>query len=117
MKLYINNALTDTVDNFFFRELFALKVLHHCIIIGFNDLVDHLCTVFVGFSLHVFWNLNSIKSSAVVCLVDVSYHLDEVNNTLEVTLSTDRKLDGYTILGESLFDSIKINVEISTCTI
>jgi putative multiple sugar transport system permease protein len=77
------------------------NVLYHFIVILLSDL------------FHIVRNILDLDICTEVVCIDVSLHLNEVDDTSEVVLSTDRKLDRNGITLESVLHHVYNTVEVS----
>ena len=90
----------------------VLKVLHHQVIIQLTDLLDQLLVIKLCFVLHVLRNLCDGDVLALLIVVDVGLHLEQVDNSLELVFLTNRKLQTDSILAKSCLNHIYCIVEI-----
>src|SRR5699024_3184347 len=97
-----------------YRRLFAFKVLHHQVVVQITDLLNELCVVQLCLILHFFRHVAYCDVIALVVVVDVSLHLEQVDNSLEFVFFSDRKLKTDRVLAESCSDLIYCIVEISS---
>ena len=95
VHLGVDGDLADGCLDFGNTQLFATKVLFHKLVAGLGNSLNKLSAVLVGLGLEVRWDLLNLVLGTHL---DVSTpgegaHLNEVNDTLEVVLSTNWQLN------------------------
>ena len=95
-------------------RLLTLKILHHEVIIELADLLNEFAVVKLCIILHIFRNVCYGDIIALIIIVDVSLHLEEVDDSLELVFLTDRELDADRVLAKSCTDLIYTAVEVCT---
>ena len=105
-------TLADDCLDLIFRDLFAAEVLLHEVIVELGKSLEEDLTVFLSLILHVIRDRDFIFDFAEVVFIDDGFHLDEVDDALEVVLSTDRQLDGNCVRIEALLHHLDDIVEV-----
>ena len=107
---------TFTKSGFHFVDagLLTLKISHHEVVIQLTDLLYHLGMIQLCIVFHVIRNLFNGDILTLVIVVDVSFHLKQVDDALEIILFTDGQLDADCIFAQSGFDLLNSIVEICT---
>ena len=95
-------------------RLLTLKILHHEVIIKLADLLNEFAVVKLCIICHIFRNVCYGDIIALLIIVDVSLHFEEVDDSLELVFLTDRELDADCILAKSVADLIYTSVEVCT---
>ena len=70
--------------------------------------------VLLSLLLHILRNRLNADIIAHVIIVDVSLHVDQVDDTLESILLTNRQLDGHTVGVQTIMEHLNAAVEIGT---
>ena len=94
--------------------LLTLKISHHEVVIQLADLLYHLGMIQLCIVFHVIRNLFDGDVLTLVIVVDVSFHLKQVDDALEIILFTDGQLDADCIFAQSGFDLFNSIVEVCT---
>src|SRR5699024_918166 len=76
------------------RNLFAFQVLFHQIVVVLCERLDHLVPVLFGFILHIGGDVHDGDIFAELIVIDIGFHLEQVDQAHEIRLSADRELDG-----------------------
>ena len=92
-----DGGLAQARLDLFLGQLFAFQVLHHELFVGLRDSFDQLVVVFLRLGLQVLGDFLDADVVAHVVIVDVSLHVDQVDDTLEGILLTDGQLDGHAV--------------------
>ena len=112
------STLTSCFSQDFFHilngRLFALKVLHHQIIVQLADLLYQLGVIQFCFILHIFRNLANGDILTFIIIINISIHLEQVDDSLKFILLADRQLQTDGILAQSGTDLIYCAVEVCT---
>ena len=74
-------------------ELLAVEIFHHQLFVVFGDGFDQFAAVFLSQLLHILGDLLHADILAQVIVIDVGFHLEQVDNALERLLRADRQLD------------------------
>ena len=109
-----DGSLTQSRLDFFLGQLFAFQVLHHQLFVGLSNSFDQLVMVLLSLLLHILGDRLNADVIAHVIIVDVSLHIDQVDNTLEGILLTDGQLDGHTVGVQTIMEHLNAAVEIGT---
>ena len=94
-------------------RLLALQVLHHQIVVQLADLLHKLCVVELCVVFHIVRDLCHGDVVALLIVVDVGLHLEQVDDPLEIVFLTDRQLEADGILAEPCLDLLYGIVEVS----
>ena len=76
----------------FYRRFFTFQIFHHQIIIQLADFLYQFCMIQFCFVLHIFRNIYYRDIITLIIVVDVSFHLEQVNDSLEFIFFTDWQL-------------------------
>ena len=109
-----DGSLTQSSLDFFLGQLLAFQVLHHQLFVGLGNSLDQLVMVLLSLLLHILRNRLNADIIAHVIIVDVSLHVDQVDDTLESILLTNRQLDGHTVGVQTIMEHLNAAVEIGT---
>ena len=112
-----DGCLTDNCLDFLLGNLLTLKVLHCEVIIQIRKSLHELLTILFSLILHISWDFNFVSYLTEVILVDDSFHLNQVDNALEVVLSTDWQLNSNCIGLKTLMHHIDYIEEICTSNV
>ena len=91
-RLAFAGSLTENLFQFFNGRLLAIQIHHHQIVIQLADLLNQLGSVKLCIVLHIFRNVSYRDIIALIIVVDVSLHLKQVDDSLELVFLTDREL-------------------------
>ena len=97
-----------------YRRLLALQVDHHQLLIQITALLDQLCVIQLRIVLVLCRNLADGDIVTLVVVVNVRFHLEQVDDTLERILRTHRDLNHDCIFAQPLADLLDSAVEIRT---
>ena len=97
-----DRRLADGLTDLIFRDFLAAEVLLHEVVILFGDGFEELVAVLVGEILHIIGNRHLVGDLSKVVLIDDCFHLDEIDDTGERILRTDRQLDCHRIRLQAL---------------
>ena len=84
----------------------AIEILHHQLFIKVADLFNKLCMSSFSLILHVVRDIDNRNVLALRVIVDISLHLKQIDNALEVIFLTDRKLDDNRVLAQLCHDLV-----------
>ena len=93
-------------------RLLALQVLHGQVIVQLADLLHQLRTVQFRIVLHVAQVIGHGDVIALVVIVDIGFHLEQIDDPLEFVLFADGQLDDDGILAKSRLDLLYGSVEV-----
>ena len=96
------------------RWLVSFQIFHHKIIIKIADLLYQFCVVKFCVILHVFRNIYNGDVLALLIIVDVGFHLHQVDDSLEIIFLADWQLKADRILSKSCLNLFYSIVEICT---
>ena len=94
------------------RRLLALQIHHHQIVIQLADLLNQLRMIKLSLILHVVRDLHDADVVALLIVVDVGSHLEQVDDSLELIFLADGELQADGILAKSGADLIYSVVEV-----
>ena len=110
----LDGSLAECSLHLLFGGLLAVKVLHHQVIIKLTDLLDHLGSVELCIILQVVRNVGNLDIVALVVLIVVCLHLEEVDDALEGLLTADRDLHHDGVLAQTVMNGIYRMEEVGT---
>ena len=91
-------ALTQAGLQLCHARLLTLKICHHQIVVQLADLLYQLSTIQLCIISHIFRDIGNCNIIALIIVVDVSFHLKQVDDTLELVLFADRQLSNDCVL-------------------
>ena len=112
-----NSSFADSGLDFLLGNLLATKILLHEAVINFCYSLQQFLTIFLSEILHILRNSYLISNLAQVILIYDSFHLYEINDALEVILSTNWQLDCNCIGIQTLLHHLDNVVEICTSNV
>ena len=92
--------------------LFTLQVFHHQIIVQLADLLDQLGVVQLCLVLHILRDVNDRDVLALVVIVDISLHLEQVDDSLKLILFADGQLQTDGVFAQSGLNLLHSAVEV-----
>ena len=107
-------CLTQYLLHLFYRRLFTFQVHHHQIVIQLTDLLDQLGTIQFCIILHIAKIIGNSDVITFIVIVDVSFHLEQIDDSLEIVFFADRQLKNDSIFTKSGLDLLYCAVEVST---
>src|SRR5690606_14712835 len=114
MELDANGADADQAAQFVIRRDGAFEIGVHRVVIHFDGGLNQLLAVLFSLLLKVSRNVDDIPSgSKRFVMPDQPLHFDQLDDALEIALSTDRELRGERNRTETRLDHLKAAVEVS----
>ena len=107
-----DGGLADGSLDFLLGEFLAVEVLIHQLLVLLGDVLDELVVILLRQLGHIVGNIHDGDVRAEIVVVNVSLHLNEVDQALEVLLSADGELDRNGVTFESVFHHFDDAVEI-----
>ena len=95
-------------------NLLALEVLLHELFVVLSNSLDQDVVVLLGLLTHILGDGLSAHVVAHVIVVDLSVHIDQVNDTTEGILLTDGQLDGHAVGVQTIMQHLDAAEEVST---
>ena len=95
-------------------DLLALKVLFHELFVVLSNSLDQDVVILLSLLTHILGNGLGTHIVAHVIVVDLSVHIDQVNDTAEGILLTDRQLDGHAVGVQTIMQHLDAAEEVST---
>ena len=102
------DAFLDLVD----RQFLTREVFFHERVILLGDVFDQLIMILLSFLFHVVGDLFLADILALIVIIDIRFHGDQVNDALEERFRSDRKLDRDSVTFEALFHHVNHAVKI-----
>ena len=103
-----SSTLTGSFSQYFFHFLiarfFAFQISHHQIVVQLADLLYQLTTIQFCIILHILGDIYDGNVLTLLIVIDVCFHLKQVDDTFELVLFTDGQLNADCILAKSCFD-------------
>ena len=109
-----NGFLADSLLQFLAGDFLALKVLLHQLFVVLGNSLDQNVTVLFSLLDHILGDGLGTHIVAHVVVVDLSVHIDQVNDTAEGILLTDRQLDGHAVGVQTIVQHLDAAEEVST---
>ena len=110
----VDGSLAQCLLDLFLGQLTFGEVLFHQSLVGLCDSLHQLAAVLFGLSLHIGGNVFHADIVAHIVVVDVSLHVDQVDDTLEGILSTDGQLNGNSVALQAVMEHIQAALEVCT---
>lgn len=76
-------------------DLFTFEVLHHQVVIGFCDELNHLIMILLRLFEHICRDILITNVLAKVVIINLCTHRHQINNTDKLALCADRQLNRY----------------------
>ena len=109
-----NGSLADDLLDILFGDILTAEVLLHEFVILLGASLQQFLAIFFSHVLHVIRNGNLIRDFAEIVFINDGFHLHEVDDALEIILSTDGQLDSYCIGIEALLHHLDDVEEVRT---
>ena len=113
-----DSTLTQSRLDFRDGEFFTFEVLVHQLFIGFGRSLNHVVAPLVSKIFQLSWNFFANRNHTFVSIVPVhSFHVDQIDLTLEVVFGTDSQLDWNWSVAQTLLDLLDNAQEVGTSTV
>ena len=109
-----NGFLADSLLQLLAGDLLALKVLLHQLFVVLGNSLDQNVTVLFSLLDHILGDRLGTHIVAHVVVVNLSVHVNEVNDTAEGIFLTDRQLDGHAVGVQTIMQHLDAAEEVST---
>ena len=109
----VDGGLTDGGTDLLNRDLLALEELLHQLVVGLGDLLDHLVVVLLRQLEHILGNLFLADVLALVVVVDLGLHGDQVDDAAEGFFLTDGQLNRHRIGMQAILHHVNDAEEVS----
>ena len=109
-----NSSLTQSSLDFSLGQLFAFQVLHHQLFVGLSNSFDQLVMIFLSLFFQVFRNFLNAHIIAHIIIVDISFHVDQIDDAAESVFLADRQLDRHTVGMQTIMHHLYAAEEVST---
>ena len=109
-----NGLLADSSLQFLTGDLLTLEVLLHELFVVLSNSLDQNVVILLGLLTHILRDLLGAHVVAHVVVVDLSVHIDQVNDTAEGILLTDRQLDCHAVGVQTIVQHLDAAEEVST---
>ena len=107
-------SFTQNCFHLVYRRDIIIQITHHQLIIQLADFLYQLGVIQLSVVFHIFRDINDGDIIALIVVVDVSFHLEQIDNSLELIFLTNWKLKADSIFTKSGLDLIYSVVEVST---
>ena len=107
-------SFTQNCFHLVYRRDIIIQITHHQLIIQLADFLYQLGVIQLSVVFHIFRDINDGDIIALIVVVDVSFHLEQIDNSLEFIFLTNWKLKADSIFTKSGLDLIYSVVEVST---
>ena len=87
-------------------DLLALEVLFHELFVVLSNSLDQDVVILLSLLTHILGDLLGAHVVAHVVVVDLSVHIDQVNDTAEGILLTDRQLDRHAVSVQTIMQHL-----------
>ena len=98
----------------FHRRNVVLQIAHHQIVIQLADFLNEFGVVQFGIVLHILGDIGDGNVLALVIVVNVGLHLEQIDDSLELILFSDGQLQDNGVLAQTGADLIYRVVEVSS---
>ena len=105
-------GLSDGGTDHILRDLLALEIKHHYLIIEVGNGFEHLGSVLLGEITHILRDGLITHIVAEIVIVDTGVHFDQVNYAPEISFSTDGELNGDRITFKSVMYHLEDMIEV-----
>ena len=95
-------------------DLLALKVLFHELFVVLSNSLDQDVVILLSLLTHILGDRLGAHVVAHVIVVDLSVHIDQVNDTTEGIFLTDGQLDGHAVGMQTIVQHLDAAEEVST---
>ena len=109
-----DGLLTDSRLQLFASDLLALQILLHQDFVVLGNSLNEDVAILLSLLDHIFGDGLSAHIIAHVVVVDLSVHVNEVNDTAEGIFLTDRQLDGHAVGVQTIMQHLDAAEEVST---
>ena len=109
-----NGLLADSSLQFLTGDLLALEVLLHQLFVVLGNSLDQNVTVLFSLLDHILGDRLGAHVVAHIVVVDLSVHIDQVNDTTEGILLTDGQLNGHAVGMQTIVQHLDAAEEVST---
>ena len=109
-----DGLLADRSLQLFTRDLLTLQILLHQDFVVLGNSLDQDVAILLSLFDHIFGDGLGTHIIAHVVVVDLSVHIDQVNDTTEGILLTDGQLDGHAVGVQTIVQHLDAAEEVST---
>ena len=109
-----NGLLADSSLQFLTGDLLTLEVLLHQLFVVLGNSLDQNVTVLFSLLDHILGDRLGAHIVAHIVVVDLSVHIDQVNDTTEGILLTDGQLDRYAVCMQTIMQHLDAAEEVGT---
>ena len=109
-----DGLLADGSLQFLTGNLLTLEVLLHQSLVVLSNSLNEDVAVLLGLLAHILRDRLGAHVVAHIVVVDLSVHIDQVNDTAEGILLTDRQLDGHAVGVQTIVQHLDAAEEVST---
>ena len=109
-----NGLLADSSLQFLTGDLLTLEVLLHELFVVLGNSLNEDVTILLSLLLHILRNRLGAHIVAHIVVVDLSVHIDQVDDTAEGILLTDGQLDGHAVGVQTIVQHLDAAEEVST---
>ena len=107
-------SFTESCFQLLLTGLLTFQIHHGQVIVQLTNLFNHISTVFFRLILHISKVVGNGDIIALLIIVDISFHLKQVNDALELIFLADRQLDYNGILAQSGLNLLYSSIEVCT---
>ena len=116
-EFVVANRVVDAADDVFFADGSGLEEFRHQFIVAFSYGLDKGFVSLLGCFGQVVWNVLHLGFTVAAHLIDVSLHLDEIDDAFEILFRTDGQLHGNDCASECGCQRIHAALEVSAFAI
>ena len=109
-----NGLFADSSLQFLTGDLLTLEVLLHELFVVLGNSLNEDVAILLSLLTHILGNLLGAHIVAHIVVVDLSVHIDQVNDTTEGILLTDGQLDGHAVGVQTIVQHLDAAEEVST---
>ena len=109
-----NGLFADSSLQFLTGDLLTLEVLLHELFVVLGNSLNEDVAILLSLLAHILGDLLGAHIVAHIVVVDLSVHIDQVNDTTEGILLTDGQLDGHAVGVQTIVQHLDAAEEVST---
>src|SRR5699024_8052948 len=108
----LTGSFTQNGFQFVYRRNVIVQITHHQLVIQLADFLNQLCMIQLSFILQIFRDIGDGDIIAFVIIINVSFHLEQVDDSLEFIFLSDRKLQADRVFAQTGLDLIYSIVDV-----
>ena len=105
-------SFSQTCFQLIVGRLFPFQIHHHQVVVQLTDFFYQLWAVKFSLILHIVGNFHDRNILAFFIVINISFHLKQIDDSFEFIFFADRKLDADSIFSKSCLDLLYRTVKI-----